>query len=308
LQDYKILLQSIDENQSPIYLNGLIKESLGHFIYSIYNDTNKVILAIAEDEIQAKTIYEAISSLDSDIVEYYPAKEINYYNMESIENDIEKSRIRVMSRIIKKDNFIIVTTPFALQRKITKKSAFKNSSITIDEDSVIDIEMLTQKLRHLQDERVSTIESKGQFAIRGGNIDIFPLQTDSPVRLELFDDEVDTIRTFNIETQRSIENINSFEITPCREMIFTEKQLEKIKKGLTKDVVRAEEFPKYGIDNDKLVEKFRKILDYLENDLYISNTDFLIPYLNKTDYDLLQDYLPEKSIVFVEDMARVYDR
>src|SRR5699024_5328423 len=95
---------------------------------------------------------------------------------------------------------------------------------------------------------------------------------------------------------------------PCREMIFTEKQLEKIKKGLTKDVVRAEEFPKYGIDNDKLVEKFRKILDYLENDLYISNTDFLIPYLNKTDYDLLQDYLPEKSIVFVEDMARVYDR
>ena len=269
LQDYKILLQSIDENQSPIYLNGLIKESLGHFIYSIYNDTNKVILAIAEDEIQAKTIYEAISSLDSDIVEYYPAKDINYYNIESIEDDIEKSRIRVMSRLIKKDNFIIVTTPFALQRKITKKSAFKNSSITIDEDSVIDIEVLTQKLRHLQYERVSTIESKGQFAIRGGIIDIFPVQTDSPVRLELFDDEVDTIRTFNIETQRSIENINSFEITPCREMIFTEKQLEKIKKGLTKDVVRAEEFPKYGIDNDKLVEKFRKILDYLENDLYI---------------------------------------
>ncbi|NMB09320.1 MAG: transcription-repair coupling factor, partial [Tissierellia bacterium] len=119
LQDYKILLQSIDENQSPIYLNGLIKESLGHFIYSIYNDTNKVILAIAEDEIQAKTIYEAISSLDSDIVEYYPAKDINYYNIESIEDDIEKSRIRVMSRLIKKDNFIIVTTPFALQRKIT---------------------------------------------------------------------------------------------------------------------------------------------------------------------------------------------
>src|SRR5699024_9345765 len=187
------------------YFNERIQDSLDQFIYSIYNDTNKVILAIAEDEIQAKTIYEAISSLDSDIVEYYPAKDINYYNIESIEDDIEKSRIRVMSRLIKKDNFIIVTTPFALQRKITKKSAFKNSSITIDEDSVIDIEVLTQKLRHLQYERVSTIESKGQLNMSDGIIVIFSVQKDKTVRLELFDDEVDTIRTFNIETQRSIE-------------------------------------------------------------------------------------------------------
>lgn len=308
LADYQKLLDSIDNFQSPIYLNGLIKESLGHFIYSLYSDRSKTTLVVAEDEIQAKTIYEAVSTIDSDIVEYYPAKEINYYNIESIEDDIEKSRIKVMSRLIKKDKFIIITTPFALQRKITKKSAFKNSSIKIDEDSIVDLDLFTQSLRHLQYERVSTIESKGQFAIRGGIIDIFPIQMESPVRLELFDDEVDTIRTFNIETQRSIENIKSFEITPCREMIFTEKQVEKIKKGLKKDIEKVEEFPKYGIDNEKLIEKFRKILEYLENDLYISNTDFLIPYLTKTDYDLLQDYLPKESIIFVEDMARVYDR
>lgn len=308
LKAYEELLKSIEEKQTPIYLNGLIKESLGHFLYSLFMDKKETILVISEDEIQAKKVYESISVLDKDIVEYFPGKDINYYDIESIEDDIEKSRLKVLSRLVENEKFIIVTTPFAMQRKLTKKSVFKKNIIRIDEDSIIDMNSLVDNLRKLQYERVSTIESRGQFAIRGGIIDIFSNQMENPVRLELFDDEVDTIRSFNIQTQRSVDNIKSFDIYPCRELIFEDKQLSKIEKGLRKDIEKAIEYPKYGVDNEKLVEKFEKVYEYLENNLYINNTDFFIPYLTKTDYDLLQDYLPPNGINFIEDLARVYDR
>lgn len=308
LQGYKNLKKAIDDKINSIYMHGLIKDSMGHFLYSLYNNEKRNILVVVEDDISARKLYENILSFDKDIVEIFPSSEINYYNISSLEKNNEDSRLKVINRLFNKEKFITVASSNALQRRITSKSNFKKFSLKINIDDLIDLEEITETLTYLQYERVSMIEGKGQFAIRGGILDIYPMQMDNPVRIELFDDEIDSMRLFDIATQRSIENIQDFSISPSRELILNDKQRKKIIDGLCKDLDKIENKALYGIDKENLLNKFSGILEYLENNLFISNMDLVSPYLGKGDFSLLTDYLNKDSIIFIDDIAKVYDR
>ncbi|HHX66995.1 MAG: transcription-repair coupling factor [Miniphocaeibacter sp.] len=308
LQGYKDLKKAIDNNVNSIYMHGLIKDSLGHFLYSLYNNEKRNILVITEDDTAARKLYENILAYNKEIVEIFPSSEINYYNISSLEKNNEDSRLKVINRLFNKEKFITVASSNALQRRITSKTNFKKLSLKINIDDLINLEEITETLTYLQYERVSMIEGKGQFAIRGGILDVYPIQMDNPVRIELFDDEIDSMRLFDIATQRSIENIQDFSIPPSRELILNDKQRKKIIDGLCKDLDKAEDRVLYGIDKENLLNKFSGILEYLENNLFISNMDLVSPYLGKGDFSLLTDYLDKDSIVFIDDIAKIYDR
>ncbi|WP_100065561.1 transcription-repair coupling factor [Miniphocaeibacter massiliensis] len=308
LNSYNDLLEAIDNKVKSIYMHGLVKESIGHFIYSLFEHKRKNIVVILEDELSVKNLYENISSFGKDIVEIYPSSDINYYNISSLENKDEDTRLKVINRLMNKEKFITVTTPLALQRKISSVKNFNKLSLKINIEDLINLEEITERLSYLQYERVNTIESKGQFAIRGGILDIYPIQMDNPVRIELFDDEIDSMRLFDISSQRSIENIDNFIIPPSKELILNDKQRKKIIDGLCKDLDKIEHRTMYGIDKEKLSEKFVGILEHMEQELHISNMDLITPYLRDTDYGNLFDYIPEDSLIYVEDLARVYDR
>lgn len=308
LKPYKDLLKSIENGVDSIYLHGLIKDSLGHFIYSLYENTGRNILIITEDDNSAGKLFDNISSYNKEIVEIYSSSEINYYNISSLEKNNEDNRLRVINRLANKENIITVASSVALQRKISSLSNFKKFSINIDIDKLIDLEEIAESLTYLQYERVSMIESKGQYAIRGGILDIYPVQMENPVRIELFDDEIDSMRIFDISTQRSIKPIDKFSVPPSRELILNDKQRKRIIDELCKELDRAEDKVMYGIDKEHLIDKFAKILEYLENNLFLSNMDLVKPYLGKADYSTLMNYLPKDTIVFTDDIARIYDR
>ena len=308
LKSYEEMINAINNGTKSIYMHGLIKESMGQFIYSLFINEKKNIVLVTEDDISAKKLYENISSFDRDIVEIYPSSDINYYNISSLEKNNEDSRLRTISRLFNKEKFITVASSNAIQRKISSRSNFKKLSLNIDIKDTIDLDQITESLVSLQYERVSMIEGKGQFAIRGGILDIYPVQMTDPVRIELFDDEIDSMRIFDIGTQRSIEKIDKFTISPSRELIINSKQRKKIIDGLCRDLDKAENKVLYGVDKEKLLEKFSQILGYLEDNLYISNMDLVIPYLGKNDYGSLLDYLEKDTIIFLDDIARVYDR
>lgn len=308
LQGYKDLKKALDNDIDSIYMHGLIKDSLGHFLYSLYNNEKRNILVITEDDVSARKLYENILSFNKEIVEIFPSSEINYYNISSLEKNNEDNRLKVINRLFNKEKFITVASSNALQRRITSKSNFKKFSLKININDLINLEDITETLTYLQYERVSMIEGKGQFAIRGGILDVYPIQMDNPVRIELFDDEIDSMRLFDIATQRSIENIQDFSIPPSRELILNDKQRKKIIDGLCRDLDKVENKVLYGVDKENLINKFSGILEYLENNLFISNMDLVSPYLGKGDFSLLTDYLEKDSIVFIDDIAKVYDR
>lgn len=308
LTEYKRLSEALKIEKNSIYLHGVVKESLYHLIYSMYENEGKNIFIITEDEISAKKLVDDLEVIDSNIVEHFPEIELNFYNFSSLEKKNEDQRLKVLNRLMEKKPFITVASSRATQRKLTKINRYKNMSIDIHIDDTLNLDKLTENLIELNYERVSIIEGRGQFAIRGGIIDIYPIQEEHPVRIELFDDEIDSMRTFNVSDQRSVENIDRVRVAPARELILDSKIRQKIIKGLCRDLDIADRSPMYGVDKDKLLEKYGDILEYIENGYEISNPDLVVPYLKKVDYSNIIDYLPKNSLIIVDDISRVYDR
>ncbi len=308
LKRYKELSSALSVEKNSIYLHGLVKESLYHFIYSIYENEGKNLFIVTEDEQSAKKLAEDIEEINPDIVEHFPEIELNFYNFSSLEKKNEDQRLKVLNRLMEGKPFITVASSRAIQRKLTKKNRYKKMTLNIDIDDVLDLEDLAKELTDINYERVSIIEGKGQFAIRGGIIDIYPIQEDKPVRIELFGDEIDSMRTFNISDQRSVDNIEKVQVVPAKELILDSRLREKVINGLCRDLDIADRSLMYGMEKDKLMEKYSDILEYIENGYEISNPDLVACYLKKVDYHSVLDYLPKDSVIIVDDITRVYDR
>ena len=120
--------------------------------------------------------------------------------------------------------------------------------LTISEAGIIDIDRLKKQLVHMGYEHVGQVDGSGQFAIRGGIIDIYPLTEENPYRIELWDDEVDTIRAFDVESQRSIENVSSLKVYPASEVILSEEEMAQGIKKLKKELKTQEAFETAMID------------------------------------------------------------
>lgn len=308
LEEFKELNKQIEEGISSIYLHGIVKESLPHIIYALYEKQKKSFFVVLEDELVAKKIYESMLGLKIQNLAFYPKKDISFYNISALESDSDLRRIEIMSRLAFGEKLIVITSVEALKVKISTKEYFKSMVLEISSDMEVNPEKLKEKLVLMDYERVESVESKGQFAIRGGIVDIYPLNMDKPVRMELFDTEIDSIRSFNIQSQRSIENLDSFKIIPAREFLITERDKKSIITGIEKDIERAEKSYSYNIDKERLIEKFSDIKNRLEEDLRLRNFDLLMPYIKENSYSSIIDYLDEKDIVVFDDIARIYDR
>ena len=308
IKDYTQLLEKLNSGKSSIYINGMVRESFPHFLYALLQNQKKSIFVVVEDELRAKEIYDSANNLPNIDISLYPKSDIGFYNITPLESSQNDSRIKIMNRLTGEETFIIVASVEAIRKKISTPKYFKSSTIDINVSDELDVEEFVNKLNNLQYERVETVESRGQFAIRGGIIDIYPIDNEHPVRIELFDVEVDSIRVFSISDQRSIENTDKITITPAREFLLTEKDKANIIKGIDRDIDIARNKFMYGVDKEKLIEKYTQIREMVENNFILSNPDLVMPYIKPDSYASILDYIDEDSIVIFEDLARVYDR
>lgn len=307
LKPYRELLEGVEKRES-IYLHGLIKESMPHLAYGLHKHSGRFLTFIVENEREGRRVVEQLQEMDKDCAEYYPSLETSFFELKVLEDNNEKQRLRIMNRLLEKEPFILVTTIKAMLRPLQKRELFKKSSLTIKSDQLIDVDEIQRILIDLKYEKNTMVESKGEFAIRGGIVDIFPVSMDNPIRMELFGDEIDSMRVFEVGNQRSIENIDSFSIGPSKELILDRKTKETVMKGLEKDIQYLKEHPYFSKgDVDKTADKFTKILHDLQENLSLNSLDLVFPYLKEKDYHVLPDYMPEDSIIFFEDLARVYD-
>ena len=221
-KEFQGYLSSLQSNNSSIYIHGVIKEAFASFIYATSKNVNRPLVVVVEDNMRARNLTEYLNDIEDNICEFFPSRELNLYNAKSLDDNAENQRVNVLFKLLNNEQPIIVTTFDALTKKITKKSVAKKYAFTIKDTDLINLEELQEKLKVLKYERVDTIESKGQFAIRGGIVDIFPVHSRFPVRIELFDDEIDSMRFFEVSTQRSIEDCKFIDIISCSELIIEE--------------------------------------------------------------------------------------
>ena len=221
-KEYKDVINCIKNNKGSLLINGLLSVQKPHITYSIYNELNRQIIFVASTDLEAKKAYEDLSFYMKDKVIYLGTQDIYFYHLDAKDRNEEAKKLKTLLRLAKGEKVVLVTSAEAILRKYIPKDVLLNNTFNYKVGDVINLQELSDKLVSLGYERVSKIEGFGQFSIRGGIIDIFSLEYTKPIRMELFDDEIDSIRTFDVFSQKSIDKIKKVTITPSREFIYPE--------------------------------------------------------------------------------------
>jgi len=309
MESFNKLLNAVSNNITPILATGVLNSQKSHLIYGIIDSLDAPALVVAENEIKAKEIFEDLSFFYKNNVILYPSKDIIFYSADIKSTDIIKKRFEVIDKILfgSDNKLIIVLSIEALFDKLVPKSRFVDFIIKIKEGMLISIDTLCQKLIFMGYERCDLVESQGQFAVRGGIVDIFSPVSDSAVRIEFWGDEVDTIRILDEYSQRSIEKIPSITLYPTRELVFEQKELDfailKIKKEFN-SLLNSFEKKSMLSEYENLKEYIGEAIENLEEQKNISGIDKYIGFFYDNCETIL-DYISDNTIIFYDEPNRI---
>lgn len=307
LSSYDQLINEINKKTSPIALHGLSEENIAHISYALNQHLSKQILIITYDEIRAKKILEDLVFFGKENSELFPTREVVFYDIAAHSQEVSNHRVRVLDRLIQGENILVVSSIQSIMNKIMAKTLIKEYTIDIEMGQIIDLNKLSKIFVTQGYERVDMVEGVGQFSIRGGIIDLFPVNSSNPFRIELFDDEIDSIRIFDLKTQRSIENLTKIHIPPIKEILILEEEINNVINGIESDLSTAtKKLQKKGelgiVEN--LTEKFKSYIERLSNGLSIGNLDLLVPYLGQNFSNIIE-YFKNDSVVIVDEPQRI---
>lgn len=321
LKEYSIILEDIKRGM-PVTITGPSESQKAHLAYALCNHLGKKGVCIAYNEIQARKMYEDFSCFFGKGAVLFTSREIMLHDVDAKSYDSVYERIEALYRIERGDYSFIVTSAEALCQKLIERELFVGSILKFSVGDRIDLENTIQKLISIGYERETTVEGKSQFAVRGGIIDIFPVNSDSAVRIELFDDEIDSIRSFDLLTQRSIENVKDVTVLPAREVIYPYERrdciLQKISreleeqikgvKNLHRDKVTAVSGAKDSKSYiEKLQERIKFDIERFQQEYYFAGMDRYIPYIIENPFSII-DYIDSDNLIFVDEPVRFEKR
>ena len=272
---YNSYIEDVKKGVSPIMLSGLTDVSKIHFAYSTNFYAEKPICIITYNELQAKKIMKDIAYFTNNIA-YFPKREILGFDFDVESKDILYSRIDALNRIYNHKAKVVITTIEAVSQKMVPKEVLYKNILELKNGDTINLEDIKKTLIALGYERTDIVEANSSFSVRGGIVDI-AVSEKTGVRIELWGDEITSIRNFEINSQKSIEKIEKVEIYPAHEFVLADSIdniIEKIK--LEDDSEDDIELIKEGnylskIDRyfNSFYEKQATLLDYLDNDYLI---------------------------------------
>jgi len=222
---YNSLLEDIKAGNNNLSIIGVTDAAKAHLIYSLFNYSGRSPVIVCPNAIMAKKLIQDLKYYSTTEIVFFPAREITYYTYDSQSRDVENARVYAINKLINNEECIIVTTIEALMQKMLSKEAYEGLAICLKQGKEYSLENLISQCTKMGYTRVELVEGKGQFCVRGGLIDIFPSDSNNPVRIEFFGEEIDSIRTFDIETQRSKDVLKEFELVFSHEYIIPNEQI-----------------------------------------------------------------------------------
>ena len=224
LAEYEDIVKKKKEAPGVLMLTGCVNSQKTHMMYALSDGCCYKVIACSS-EAKAKQIYEEYRFLDA-AISFYPAKDLLFYQADIRSKELISQRMQVIQAVLKGEPITVVASFDAFMDALLPKEMIKSRVIKICSDETLNLDELSVKLAQCGYDREIEVAGPGQFAIRGGILDVYPLTEELPVRIELWGDEVDSIRTFDPETQRSIEKLDEVEVFPATE--FPEEEEKRV--------------------------------------------------------------------------------
>ena len=268
----------LSESKPKVHLKGVLGSSLSFTIASVFKTTNQPFLLIFENKEEAAYYLNDLEVLlDDKEVLFYPGSYRRPYQVEETDNANVLLRAEVLSRInSQKKPALIVTYPEALFEKVLSRKELEKSTFKVVAGETLNLDFFNEVLFEYQFKRVDFVTEPGEFSVRGGIVDVFSFSHDEPYRIEFFGDEVDSIRTFDIESQLSIKPIKKLQIIPNIEhKLRNETRQGFLEYTASKTVVFAKNIPALLATTEALQEKATEAYNVLSTDINHSRPEDL---------------------------------
>ncbi len=207
--------EKLGKEKGLLLLTGCVESQKTHLMYGLGRG-RRVKLILTYNELKAKEICKEYQALGEHVF-YYPPKDFLFFHADIQGNELLRQRMTATSRLLSGEPAVIVTTIDGCMAPLLPLEKLKELILSIGVGSVVEMDAVKKRLVRMGYERTGQAELPGQFAIRGGILDIYPLTEEYPVRIELWDDEVDSIRSFDASSQRSMENLEEIVLYPAAE-------------------------------------------------------------------------------------------
>ena len=311
LQEYENLLEALKKAKGPLQAAGTLESQKVHLMHELGEDGGfPWKLVVTYDEQRAKEIYDDFRSFTKQVW-LYPAKDLLFYAADIHGNLMTRQRICVLRHLMEDEGGVVVTTVDGLMDHLMPLAFLKQNAVTVECGQVIDLNEWKERLTELGYERMGQVDGMGQFSIRGGIIDIFPLTEEVPVRIELWDDEVDSIRTFDLESQRSVEQLEQVVIYPATETVLTKDQLEEGVRRLEEETaayVKALEGQKRREEAIRIRGIIREVTEGIREGWKRGGLDGYIRYFCPETVSF-SDYFPKGDcVVYLDEPGRLRER
>ncbi|RLL41681.1 transcription-repair coupling factor [Oceanobacillus piezotolerans] len=306
-EDIQSIINGLNTGMREQLVAGLSGAARGILVAAINQSIDKPVLLVTHQLVHAQQLYDDLVELAGENhVHLYPVNELIASEIAIASPELRSQRIEALTKWVKDKSGILVAPVAALKRILPPPSYFLQYQLRFKLGEEIKIDQYLSSLVDMGYERTSMVATPGEFSIRGGIIDIYPITEENPIRIELFDEEIDSVRYFDAETQRSLETIDDIIIGPASEILMTQEDmlaaanriedalaytLKKMKKSETKETLV--EVIEHEISRLKNGERFQEIYKY-------------IGYLYEEPASLL-DYLKDDGIVVLDEMSRIQE-
>lgn len=310
--EYNLLMEQLKQDkkmQKAFQITGCMDSQQVNFMNGIAKEYSYSVIVTHNDK-RAREIYEDFLLYTKDVV-YYPAKDFIFYSADIHGNLTIMERLNTIRRLIEGQKVVIVTTIDGLMDKLIPMNQIRDNVLTFQCGDIIHLDKLQKELVSMCYERVSQVELSGQFAIRGGIIDIFPLSEESPIRIDLWDDEIDSIKYFDVESQRSVAMMDNISIYPAAEYILNPEQIEAGLKKINDEMIKVEKKFRKDMKTEE-AHRIKTIIHEFSQQLKLGNTNVSIDsYINYfyEETSSLIEYLKNENVIFMlDEPARLEER
>lgn len=309
LAEFQDMKKELNQGRGPLQVSGCVDSQKAHLISEAGTEKTWKLI-VTYDDSRARELFEDYRTFDP-AVHLYPARDLLFYSSDIHGNLLTRQRMQVFKSLIENGTGTVVTTADALMDRLLPLSEIENSCVHVSCGETVLLEKLKGTLSQLGYERVGQVDGMGQFSIRGGIIDIFPLTEELPVRIELWGDEVDSIRSFDLESQRSVEELDEVTLYPATELLLlperVEEGLQKIEKetkAYTK-ALRAQVKTEQAARIESLV---RELSEEIREGFRVHGLGGFIQYFSDTTVSFLNYFPKEKLEVFLDEPLRIKEK
>lgn len=309
LEEYDQLIRGIKQGEFPVQLIGCMDTQESHMIYGTGRD-KRIRLVITHNEVRAKELVEDLKLYDHDVM-YYPAKDFIFYSADVHGQAIVKERLKVIKRLLEKEPLTVVTTLDGGMDYCLPFERYQENRIHVAEEEILDLEEFKKNLVAIGYENTGQVQKEGEFSVRGGIIDVFPLTEECPYRIELWGDEVDGIRRIDVESQRSVENVSEIEIYPATEIFLEEDRIlegmHRMEEEMQTCVRRFEEEGKKE-EASRLRQSVANFRETYEAYHGLVNLESYVSYFTKNVSSFFDYFKGEDVCVYLDEPARCIEK